>query len=864
MSPDLYIIKKVKLKVLIDSEFNLTLNDKTEKLFLIKQADNMIFRQIRRLTKTNDKYNKYIVFVDCKGNHNNTIVIKKLLQEGFYINGIKFDFTERSASMSRNGIIGFIDATITSKMNEVIDMGLDIKDIVISKYTAYRGLMFSSCFFIEGELPKIIVIDDFTRIIKNQNIMYVDEEQNTFIDKETRVQKTYNNKIIKNGIRDIKITPADGSGLHIPQISKKWANIIGIEGKPPTTYMIRMPYFKGLSIEVDFRKFYKDKGINTITDIWGVKHSIDDIECIWTKSMYKGYSYFKETNTYNDFQKYLYNFKKYNHCLGITKWNFRTEEEPVYTRVNYQYLQTLKLDKDEFISLANYSKSWVEKILGGDKLYSYKFLGMHKKMDDYDYIDEYLKEKDSSDDKEFIDSNKNIIDDITAFDMKNRYMEALYLNSDMVYDIKVREYLINLLKKYISDFKMGKLWIKGCFKIVIPDIIMLMEYAGGMELKGCLKEGEFYSYGLNRNEYLIDRNPHICPSEHVILKKTNNKDIIKYLGHLENVCMLNGYDITMNRLNGCDTDGDLVFVTDNEIMKKGVQRDLPIVIDVDDKITALQELYNKDSVIGYILRSLDNRIGEISNVATCYLNKQTKNDEMRKKYIGYVNLLSVINGKEIDSAKTGVRWNIPYHIAKYARPLPYFMKYAGEYYSKLSILSKARSNLNYLCWDIEKWEKIIKYKKVFFDTSKILMNKDIEIKEDILEKIENIFLRFDRELTDLNKQNYCAKRFDLNKEFFEGYTKKEVENTNIDWDDLYNKYIIEVSALKLSDEEVATYAVYLNYVKYKNKKKNFCWSITGVGIIKNMISNQEEKTKLPIETCDIRDTEYLGRYYKLE
>ena len=93
--------------------------------------------------------------------------------------------------------------------------------------------------------------------------------------------------------------------------------------------------------------------------------------------------------------------------------------------------------------------------------------------------------------------------------------------------------------------------------------------------------------------------------------------------------------------------GDLVFVTDNEIMMKGVQRDLPIVIDIDDKITALEVEYNKESIINYMLMSLDSRIGEISNVATCYLNKQTTDEKQIKKYDDYVSLLSVINGKEI-------------------------------------------------------------------------------------------------------------------------------------------------------------------------------------------------------------------------
>jgi hypothetical protein len=67
-------------------------------------------------------------------------------------------------------------------------------------------------------------------------------------------------------------------------------------------------------------------------------------------------------------------------------------------------------------------------------------------------------------------------------------------------------------------------------------------------------------------------------------------------------------------------------------MKKGIQEGLPIVIDVDDKITAIEVPYDKKGVINYMLMSLDSRIGEISNVATCYLNKQTKDEKQKAKY----------------------------------------------------------------------------------------------------------------------------------------------------------------------------------------------------------------------------------------
>jgi hypothetical protein len=242
--------------------------------------------------------------------------------------------------MCRNAIIGFIDYSIEEELNKRITMDLDFDKTVISKYTAYRGLMFSSCHFIEGQLPYIVIVDDFERVIPNQHIKYVEEDDVEWTDKTTGEIKYGKSKNVHEGYKDVDITPADGSGLHCSELSSIWAKKIGIRGKAPSVYMIRMPYVKGLTIEVDFRKFYKHNGITHIKDIWGVEHNINDVECIWTKSMYKGVKYFKKNGDYSDWQNYLEKFYQYNHCLGIAKWNFKTEEEPIYTRINYQYVQT--------------------------------------------------------------------------------------------------------------------------------------------------------------------------------------------------------------------------------------------------------------------------------------------------------------------------------------------------------------------------------------------------------------------------------------------------------------------------------------------------------------------------------------------
>lgn len=91
--------------------------------------------------------------------------------------------------------------------------------------------------------------------------------------------------------------------------------------------------------------------------------------------------------------------------------------------------------------------------------------------------------------------------------------------------------------------------------------------------------------------------------------------------------------------------GDLVLVINEPIMKKGVHRDKPIVIDIEDKITSLAEEDTMENRLALVKRTMNSLIGETSNCATGYLNKVAKNEEQKKKYEKYVDLLSIINRK---------------------------------------------------------------------------------------------------------------------------------------------------------------------------------------------------------------------------
>lgn len=826
-SPKLYSIRKITLRDIINQKNNVIIPFKEQKMYKVKQSDNMLFRQVRLITKDKNEYNKYIVFVDCKGWKSKEKELKEILKNGFFINGVKFIPTEKSASMSRNAVIGFVDSSIEEELNKRISMDMKIKKTVLAKLLGYKGLFFSGCFCLENWYPNIVVVKDYSKIIPKQNIKYLVDIEKSYINKEGK-SSIWKEKGIREGIKDVKINLWDGSGIHSPRVTKYIKNTLKTE-ENPTSILWRLPYMKGMTHEIDFVDWFKSIAQkNTITDIFGNTYSIEDVDMIVTESFYKGNKYFN-----NDWNLYWDKFKEYNHCVGVATWNYSFENEPRMTKSSYQILQDLKLEFDDFIQLADYTKEWVNKIINDNIIHTYCFLGLYA-----DHI------KPSND-----------------------YMKAILKNPEMLKEESVRKYLIDLLRKNIDLMKCGKLFLEGSFKFVVTDLIMFLEYISGMEIKGVLKEDEFYSIdknGVCLDERIIERNPHISCEEHLILQGTNHFLLKKYCSHLSNVCQLNGYSLSLPRLNGADEDGDRIFQINNDIMKQGINRNLPIVIDIEDKITALEEEINTENIINCIIRSMISLVGESSNCATCYHNKSPQSERQKNKYLEYINILTIINGKAIDFAKTGVIFNIPRHIAKYSKPLPYFMKYAGDYYKTLKKFNKSQSNMNRLAWNIEKWHKEIRFKRKYNDFNyKIMIDDSIPFNQNKFNELEELYIDYTKQMKELGKQNALNKNYDDYRGYF-GYndilTKEEVINTNINWNYYYDLYREKAKKICPNKKELANLVVKLCYEKYPKRNKKFIWIIASQGIIDNL---KQVKISLPIKDVN-GEYEYLGNRYSLK
>lgn len=823
-APPLYVVRSYPLREIIAADYHLSREQGSDKRFYIKQADNPLFRQIRLITGFSGKFNPYVVFIDSAGSPKTEEYIGRLVRDGIYIDGHHFVFGERSASMTRNGIFSVVDADIFPELNKRITMDIQFDKTVLSKYYAYRGLFFSSCHCLEGWKPKVIIVPDLMLPVPQQRIKYVYDKTVEY-EKDGEVRQ-WTQKDIAEDVRDMEINAFDGCGIHHPDITRQVTELLHAR-EPVTSILWRIPWTKGLSHSVDYESFLLERGVEYIQDIWGRWHSVHDKMLIFTESMFKGMKYFKVYGDGRDWDRYWDLFDKYQHCFGVAKWNFSFDEEPVFTRANYQILQDLDLPYNKFRMLAEDSAEWAQRIVEGDSLYTYNFLGL-------------------------------TADRCTPV---NAYAKAILKNPEMMYERNVRKYLRESVKKYIDGMKCGKLWMQACFKFLVPDLILLMEHIGGLPLRGSLEADEFYSRDIDgafSGEYLIERNPHICKSEHALLRAVTTPDIIKYVGDLANICMVNCKSLIAPRLNGADFDGDLVLVLQNEIMQEGVHRDIPIVIDVEDKAAAMVEPDTVEGRVALTMRTMKSLIGEYSNYSSAYHNKCPRSDEQKQLYEKYVDQISVLTGKAIDQAKTGIFYKMPPHIAKMGRPLPYFMKYRKEYYANQK-LSMAPSNMNRLCIEMEKWHKKLRWGRAPQFDYTVMLDEQVSVQVDVYEQLREVFLAYNKEMAILQAEQRRVRAYQ-DEDIRAQVTKFDAQYYTVNWAYYYELYRQKCHEICPDEKMLANAAVLLQYRDYPNVDSKFMWVVAEQGLLDNI--KPAEKRLLPKRDPDGSEL-YLGRRYSM-
>ncbi len=575
---------------------------------------------------------------------------------------------ERSGSMSREYKLSFIREDLYAAVTRRITMDLTIGMCQLSKLYAYNGLMMSTGTRIDGvgidKAHRVIVIDNPTYEVPNVPVITAEDADGAGNMRVfRRVEKT---------VDSVKVTGFDGEGV----ISKEYASVVDkvlCGGNVHTSFQIRMPYVKGMLHKVDFKDFYKMTGTTQLTDIWGVKHQVKDVDIILTKSMFKGIGWLNGSGkTWADYWKA---FRKYHHALYITQVG--DDEAEATTRMNFQFLNTLNLTTEEFRpadlplgwdhSPADDPRDWVTKETEQEY---YNFF-----CDEKFRLQYFLKR-----------GERRIWEEKT----RDSYLaQILKKNPLFIREAAFSKQLDSIADGIIRRYALGELTVAGDNRYLSGDLLELLWRQVDQTAKRNSRQKTFFNVAMtntfpttafyapgaayaNNKNYTILRNPHIARNEEIQLEAYREKDNMRhhYLGHLHDVIMVDPHMLAAERLGGADYDGDMVRTIASPLINQCVRRNyyeysdaltntdnLPLLM-IPTIEPLIRDANDWEARYETIKNTFSARTGQISNAALnrsiqAYNENSTAEDHDR--YRKEVEMLAILTGLEIDSGKSGIK-----------------------------------------------------------------------------------------------------------------------------------------------------------------------------------------------------------------
>ncbi len=606
--------------------------------------------------------------------------------------GIKLDFGggafnyiafERSASMSRNAKLSFIRADYYEPIRKRIMLGMTIGECQLSKLYAYNGLLLSSGTRIENinieKAHRVIVIDNQKYTVDATRIITVEDDGT-----DNSVRK-YTRKETRGAV---EVTGFDGEGL----ISKEYAAIIDkayCGEHCHTSFQIRLPYVKGMLHQVDFKDFLHSAGTETITDIFGTVHKVKDVDVILTKSMFKGYGWLLDNGlTWADYWKA---FSEYNHALYIT--NVSKEHPEEFTELNYQFLNTLSLTRDEFrpaelpdgwtSSPADNERNWLTK----ETETAYYNLCADEEYR-LNYFLKYLNRRSRK--------SKNYR---LATILKSN---PLFIN-ESVYTKELENQAENILKKYA----LGKLIVAGDNRFLSGDLIEIMTLLLSHNSKKDSRQRKFYSIAVanrfeknsfyapqtaykHKRECTLLRNPHIARNEEIQLAVYPQVEQMRkhYLGHLSDIVIVDTHMLAAERLGGADYDGDMIKTISDPIVNAAVKRNYDLgsldnmnnipLLKIPDTEPLIRNADDWEARFETVKSTFSSRVGQISNAAldrSIIAYDENSESALRKKCREETETLAILTGLEIDSAKSGVKPDLTEYLGRGSISRSIFLTY---------------------------------------------------------------------------------------------------------------------------------------------------------------------------------------------
>lgn len=427
-------------------------------------------------------------------------------------------------------------------------------------------------------------------------------------------------------------------------------------------------------------------GMTHVTDMWGERHPVEDVDMVLTSSMFKGVKWMEANGL--SWAEYLERCVKYGHALYVSgKDNLKPDKT---TTFNYQFLNTAAMPAEDFRPLdlplgwetspEDDPREWMTKTTETE---------YYKIVADRNAQIDYLKHNKNR--FIFCDSDEGAI----------RYLIAdknplLFGERAFVRELEARA------KRILDEYRVGHLMVSGDNRYLSDDLLRLFvvigEQSGAKKymldsLRSELLSGsEFYApdssrrkfadYGRPMQEkYLLLRSPHISRNEEAVAvpAKFHTPYRSTYLSHLSYVVMVDSRSLIPERLGGADYDGDMVkTIAEPVILKHAVDSEKLPVLKIPAAEPLISDATDWEARFESVKSTFSSRVGQISNAALkrgIMAYNENADPADRQRYAEEAETLAILTGLEIDSAKSGIKPDLSEYFDDESRTDSLFLKH---------------------------------------------------------------------------------------------------------------------------------------------------------------------------------------------
>ena len=579
------------------------------------------------------------------------------------------------AGHSRTGKNLFVQINIADKLNDILLCGIP-KSLAYgrpSKWNAYYAMVTTDSTPVTY-MPNIVVIEDYKKMVRQKaDIVEISG---------IGANKKYNpigHKGMKRHKELLGIMPFDGAGLVTPECALKWARELNCQSSKkkfylPSCFQFRaLPGIKGEAMVFDLKRFAREKKVSKIVDLGGKVWDIfkDKIDVVLTKSQFKFWEQYLNDEGRFDYHLWRNEFDKechgYKRTFNIVSYGVHPKDLSDRTMLGYQPGQSLNFTDEEIREVSGTGIDIYRRVMSN--------------------VDDFLKYRRLI---ETTDGTGERIENIDKYTPP--YYVALLHNKDLFYDQYVHSKIEEDIKKLKNNILSGKLFVKGNYQVLIPDLYGLAEWAFhdelGHEPQGLLKK-PYYIYSdwwNDRGAKTVDimRNPAVG-MEHRIGHLRNNRELKKWFKFQTTGIVTGMYDTLSLSLNGADYDGDTVCTTDNIHLINAVKREFKagngrlvvkrIIGGSEGKIVPKGiRISDRAALMEINQMSFKNSIGHVIDRVTDLWTYINLDEERVKNYV----MVGVIVGSEtIDFAKTGENASFPNEIVSFlkGRKRGWWMRY---------------------------------------------------------------------------------------------------------------------------------------------------------------------------------------------